>query len=113
MQIFNKTKTTLLLLAAMLVAGVAFAEAAKKLSTIWEGNKVFTEWDIIELTGNDVKAGDKLIITAKNNSKQNVYVQPTKRINGKRTAAQSIRFSDVTAGQTIDLTMSSKPSKVK
>ena len=49
--------------------------------------------------------GDKFVITTKNNSKENVYVQPSKRINGKKTTAGSIKFSDVTAGGTLELTM--------
>ena len=63
MQIFNKTKATLALLAAVLVAGFAFAEAGKKITTLWDEGKQFTDWGTIELTGNDVKSGDKLIIT--------------------------------------------------
>ena len=63
MQTFNKMKATLVLLAAVLVAGFAFAEAGKKLTTLWEEGKVFTEWDTIELTGNDVKQGDRLVVT--------------------------------------------------
>ena len=57
--------------------------------------------------------GDKFVITAKNNSKQNVYVKPAKLINGKKTTAGSIKFSDVVKGGTLNLTMSGKPSKVK
>ena len=57
--------------------------------------------------------GDKFVITAKNNSKKNVYVQPSKVLNGKKTSSGSIRFSDVTNGGSLNLTMSSKPSKVK
>ncbi len=55
--------------------------------------------------------GDKLIITAKNNSKQNVYVQPAKLINGEQTTAGSIRFRDVVKGGTMELTMLKKKSK--
>ena len=49
--------------------------------------------------------GDKFVITAKNNSKQNVYVKPAKLINGKKTTAGSIKFSDVVKGGTLELTM--------
>ena len=57
--------------------------------------------------------GDKFIITAKNNSKKNVYVQPSKVINGKKSTSGSIKFSDVVKGGSLNLTMSGKPSKVK
>ena len=57
--------------------------------------------------------GKQLVITTRNNSPRNVYVKPSKVINGKRTTAQSIKFSDITAGCTIDLTMSDKPSRTK
>ena len=63
MQTFNKMKATLVLLAAVLVAGFAFAGVGKKLTTLWDEGKVFTEWDTIELTGNDVKQGDRLVVT--------------------------------------------------
>ena len=64
--------------------------------------------------------GDKLVITAKNNSKKkqgsakaNVYVQPSKVIGGKKTTAGSIKFSDATAGTTINLTMQKTPAKAR
>ena len=53
--------------------------------------------------------GDKFVITAKNNSKQNVYVKPSKRINGSSSKAGSIKFSDVVKGGSMELTMSKKP----
>ncbi|MBQ7526243.1 MAG: GH92 family glycosyl hydrolase [Bacteroidaceae bacterium] len=53
--------------------------------------------------------GDKFVVTAKNNSKKNVYVQPSKLINGKKSTAGSIKFSDVTAGGTLELSMTKKP----
>ena len=49
--------------------------------------------------------GDEFVITTKNNSKQNVYVKPSKVINGKKSTAGSIKFSDVTNGGTLNLTM--------
>ena len=63
MHITNKIKATVVLLAAVLVAGVAIAQAAKTITTLWDEGKTFTEWDTIELTGNDVKQGDRLVIT--------------------------------------------------
>ena len=53
--------------------------------------------------------GKDFVITTKGNSKQNVYVKPSKRINGKQSSAGSIKFSDVVAGGTMELTMSKKP----
>ena len=52
--------------------------------------------------------GKEFVITAKNNSKKNVYVQPAKVLNGKKTTAGSIAFSDVVAGGTLNLTMKKK-----
>ncbi len=49
--------------------------------------------------------GDEFVITTKNNSKKNVYIQPSKLINGKKSTAGSIKFSDVTNGGTLNLTM--------
>ncbi len=49
--------------------------------------------------------GDEFVITTKNNSKQNVYVKPSKVINGKKSTTGSIKFSDVTNGGTLNLTM--------
>ena len=49
--------------------------------------------------------GKEFVITAKNNTKQNIYVQPSKLINGKKSTAGSIKFSDVTNGGTLNLTM--------
>ncbi|MBP5393267.1 MAG: GH92 family glycosyl hydrolase [Bacteroidaceae bacterium] len=53
--------------------------------------------------------GKEFVITAKNNSKQNVYVKPSKRINGSSSKAGSIKFSDVVKGGTMELTMAKKP----
>lgn len=53
--------------------------------------------------------GDEFVITTKNNSKQNVYVKPSKVINGKKSTAGSIKFSDVIKGGSMELTMSKKP----
>lgn len=57
----------------------------------------------------DYFKGKKFVITAKNNSKKNIYVKPSKLINGKKSKAGSIKFSDVTNGGTLNLTMSKKP----
>lgn len=54
-------------------------------------------------------SGDEFVITTKNNSKQNVYVEPSKSIDGKESTAGTIRFADVTKGGTLELTMSKKP----
>ena len=58
----------------------------------------------------DYYKGDQLVITTKNNTKKNVYVQPQKLINGEKSTAGSIKFSDVVKGGTIELTMSKKPA---
>ena len=57
----------------------------------------------------DYFKGKEFVITAKNNSKKNIYVKPSKLINGKKSKAGSIKFSDVTNGGTLNLTMSKKP----
>lgn len=57
----------------------------------------------------DYFKGKEFVITAKNNSKKNIYVKPSKLINGKKSRAGSIKFSDVTNGGTLNLTMSKKP----
>ena len=57
----------------------------------------------------DYFKGKEFVITAKNNSKKNIYVRPSKLINGKKSKAGSIKFSDVTNGGTLNLTMSKKP----
>ena len=62
----------------------------------------------IKLNPNYFK-GKEFVITAKNNSKKNIYVKPSKLINGKKSKAGSIKFSDVTNGGTLNLTMSKKP----
>ena len=53
--------------------------------------------------------GKEFVITTKGNGKQNVYVKPSKRINGSPSKAGSIKFSDVVKGGTLELTMSKKP----
>lgn len=58
----------------------------------------------------DYYKGSEFVISAKNNSKKNVYVQPQKLINGEKSTAGSIKFSDVVKGGTIELTMSKKPA---
>lgn len=62
----------------------------------------------IKLNSNYFK-GEEFVITAKNNSKKNIYVKSSKLINGKKSKAGSIKFSDVTNGGTLNLTMSKKP----
>lgn len=57
----------------------------------------------------DYFKGKEFVITAKNNSKKNIYVKPSKLINGKKSKAGSIKFSEVTNGGTLNLTMSKKP----
>lgn len=57
----------------------------------------------------DYFKGKEFVITAKNNSKKNIYVKPSKLINGKKSKAGSIKFSDVTNGGILNLTMSKKP----
>lgn len=57
----------------------------------------------------DYFKGKEFVITAKNNSQKNIYVKPSKLINGKKSKAGSIKFSDVTNGGTLNLTMSKKP----
>ncbi len=65
MKIFNKTKVTLALFVAVLVAGFAFAETAQVTKTLWSEGKAFDtdEFGQIDLPGTAVKVGDKLIIT--------------------------------------------------
>ena len=65
MKIFNKTKVTLALFVAVLVAGFAFAETAQVTKTLWSEGKTFDtdEFGQIDLPGTAVKVGDKLIIT--------------------------------------------------
>ncbi len=53
--------------------------------------------------------GREFVITAKNNSPKNVYVQASKLINGKKTTAGSIKFADVVGGGSMELTMTKKP----
>lgn len=53
--------------------------------------------------------GKEFVITTKNNSRQNVYVKPSKRINGIQSKAGSIKFSDVVGGGSLELTMTKKP----
>ena len=65
MKIFNKTKVTLALFVAVLVAGFAFAETAQVTKTLWSEGKTFDtdEFGQIDLPGTAVKVGNKLIIT--------------------------------------------------
>ena len=57
--------------------------------------------------------GKEFVITAKNNSKKSVYLEPVKTINGKESTAGSIKFSDVVNGGTLELTMTAKPAMEK
>ena len=52
--------------------------------------------------------GKEFVITTKNNSKKNIYVQPTKTINGQESTAGSIKFADIVAGGSLELTMTQK-----
>lgn len=56
-------------------------------------------------------AGDQFVITTQNNSRNNIYVQKSKLIDGKRTSAGAIRFADIVDGGSLKLTMSKKPQK--
>ena len=67
-------------------------------------------------TGNGSSASE-FVITAKNNSKgkqgsakANVYVLPSKLINGEKTDAGSIKFADIVKGGSLELTMTNKPT---
>ena len=51
--------------------------------------------------------GKEFVITTKNNSKKNVYLQ-TASINSRETTMRSIRFSEVVNGGTLELTMTPK-----
>lgn len=59
----------------------------------------------------DYYKGDEFVITARNNSRQNVYLQSRKLIDGKESTAGSIKFADVVKGGTLELTMQKKPAK--
>ena len=61
----------------------------------------------------DYYKGSEFVITTKNNSKKNVYVQSQKLINGEKSSAGSIKFSDVVKGGTLELTMTKKPDASK
>ena len=65
MRIFSKTKATLALLAAVLVAGFAFAKTVEVTNVVWDEGKTFdvVERGTIELTGITAAVGDKLVIT--------------------------------------------------
>lgn len=57
-------------------------------------------------------AGDEFVITTKGgNAKKNIYVQPSKVINGEKTVAGSIKFADVVKGGSMELTMLKKAKK--
>ena len=57
--------------------------------------------------------GDVFVITTKNNSPTNVYVQPTKTINGRKCTDWSVKFSDVVSGGSMELMMSKKPVRMR
>ncbi|MBO7138700.1 MAG: GH92 family glycosyl hydrolase [Bacteroidaceae bacterium] len=61
----------------------------------------------------DYFKGNEFVITAKNNSKKNIYLQSAKTINGKKSTAGSIKFADVVDGGSLELTMTPKPAKTK
>lgn len=59
----------------------------------------------------DYYKGDEFVITARNNSRQNVYLQSRKLIDGKESTVGNIKFADVVKGGTLELTMQKKPAK--
>ena len=71
------------------------------------GSPVFSK-AVIRLNPQYYK-GKEFVITAKNNSKKNVYVQTSKLLDGKKITAGSIRFADVVKGGSLELTMKHKP----
>lgn len=66
----------------------------------------------IKLNRNYFK-GNEFVITANNNSKKNIYLEPTKTINGIETNAGSIKFADVVDGGSVSLTMTQKTAITK
>lgn len=54
---------------------------------------------------NQYYPGREFVINAKNNSKKNVYVDKSKKFNGKRLTAGSLQFSDIVTGGIVDLRM--------
>lgn len=64
-------------------------------------------WDEAELS---VGHGKTFKIVAKNNSKENMYVQAA-RLNGKKYTRSYIDYDTITQGGTLELTMGPKPSK--
>ena len=54
--------------------------------------------------------GDKFVIEAADNNKQNVYVKDF-QLNGKKLSMPTLRFKDVVAGGKLNVTMSATPAK--
>ena len=52
--------------------------------------------------------GDKFVIEAANNNKQNVYVKDF-QLNGKKLSSPTVKFKDVVAGGKLNVTMSATP----
>lgn len=61
----------------------------------------------------DYYPGEEFVITAKNNSKNNVYLYPMKTINGKGRTLDFVSFSEIVNGGTMEVKMSKKPIEVK
>jgi predicted alpha-1,2-mannosidase len=70
----------------------------------------------------DYFKGNEFVITTNNGQwamvnnqwrMKNIYLQPSKIINGKKSSEGSIKFSDVVNGGTLELTMTKKPANVK
>jgi predicted alpha-1,2-mannosidase len=56
--------------------------------------------------------GKKFVVEAKNNSKENVYIQSA-TLNGKSYTKNFIRYQDIVDGGTIKFEMSSEPNKTR
>ncbi|SOD18242.1 GH92 family glycosyl hydrolase [Pedobacter xixiisoli] len=57
-----------------------------------------------------VKDGKTFTVIAKNNSKENIYIQSAK-LNGKEYTKSFIKFDNIAAGGTLEFEMGNKPSK--
>jgi len=61
----------------------------------------------------DYYPGEEFVITAKNNSKENVYLYPTKTINGKGRTLDFVSFLEIVKGGTMEVKMSKKPIEIR
>jgi putative alpha-1,2-mannosidase len=68
------------------------------------GSPLFNEAEI------KVGNGKTFRIVAKNNSKENIYIQSVK-LNGKDYKKSYIYYNDIMRGGTLEFTMGNKPSK--